>query len=116
MHRAIRPPNEKPSITLSDVQDAILSEHFFTAAQGDSQTLMDAALKSGAIDAAAARPVPQDLERLTFCVLILQGGHLVSGQSHCLNLEDSDAEVGKECARNDAIRKVWPLLAFTKKL
>jgi hypothetical protein len=43
----------------------------------------------------------------TICVLTLDNGILISGDSACLNPEDFDAEVGKLIARQEAITKLW---------
>ena len=49
---------------------------------------------------------------LTRCVLTLQNGFTVTGESACASAENFDAEIGKRVAREDAKRKIWPLLGY----
>lgn len=113
MSRETRPP--KLTLTLDDVQAMIEREYFFTATQGVAQAQMDAALEVDDLEAIVCEPIPSDLGRLTVCVLVLKGGHLVTGESMCLNLEDFDAQIGIDEARKVALEKVWALLAFDKR-
>lgn len=48
---------------------------------------------------------------LTLCILILQNGFTVVGQSACVDPELYDREVGENIARENAKSKIWPLLA-----
>lgn len=88
-----------PRITPADVDASITSEHYFTAAQ---------AVSGGDTMADAAHP----LNLLTFCVLVLRNGFTVSGESACASPENLDAEIGQKIARENAVRKVWPLLGY----
>jgi hypothetical protein len=61
------------------------------------------------------RPATTDLEPLnllTFCVLVLNNGFTVTGESACASPENFDADIGRRVARQNAINKVWPLLGF----
>lgn len=73
----------------------------------------------------APRLTPQDIEiavageeyavfsgRLTVCVLTLQNGFLVTGESSCVSAENFDAELGKKIARDNAKNKVWELEGY----
>lgn len=55
-----------------------------------------------------ARP----LHLLTFCVLVLRNGFTVTGESACASPENFDADIGRRIARENAERKIWPLLGF----
>lgn len=73
----------------------------------------------------APRLTPQDIERavageeyavfsgrLTVCVLTLQNGFLVTGESSCVSIENFDAELGRKIARDNAKRKVRELEGY----
>ena len=55
------------------------------------------------------------LSLLTFCVLVLQNGFTVTGESACASPENFDADVGRKIARANAINKVWPLMGYALK-
>lgn len=86
-----------PRITPNDIESAIAAEHYFTAAQ---------AL------AALNHPVHVGLNLLTFCVIVLQNGFTVTGESACASPENFDAELGRKIARSNAIDKIWPLMGY----
>lgn len=87
------------TVTAQQVEDAIASEHYFTAAEG----------------AVAANPglVPSDsLRVLTFCVLVLDNGYTVHGYSACASPANFDPALGRVLAREKAVVKIWPLLGY----
>lgn len=96
-----------PRITPNDVEANIKSEHYFTAEQGAAMAQME---MMG--DPACQ---PDSLNLLTFCVLILQNGFTVSGESACASPENFDAEIGRKIARKNAVDKVWPLMGYQLK-
>ena len=104
-----------PRITPQDIEDAIHSEHFFTADRGVlGNASHDAA---GRADVGKLRPVvevliPQPLHLLTFCVLVLRNGFTVTGESACASPENFNAEIGRKIARQNAVQKIWPLMGF----
>lgn len=49
---------------------------------------------------------------LTVCRLTLQNGFIVVGESACASPENFNAEVGQRVSRDDAKRKIWPLLGY----
>ncbi len=53
-----------PRVTLNDIEANIISQHFFTAAQGDAKAQEDAAFHGGAINGAQLRPIPDPLRLL----------------------------------------------------
>ena len=98
-------------ITPDDIEANIVSEHYFTAADG----------RRGALDndTYVGREKPQEgnndlkpLELLTFCVLVLNNGFTVTGESACASPENFDAEIGRKIARQNAEQKVWPLMGY----
>lgn len=50
--------------------------------------------------------------RTTVCLLTLDNGYTVRGESSCVDKANYDREVGEQWAFKDAFRKVWPLLGF----
>lgn len=49
---------------------------------------------------------------LTLCVLTLQNGFKVVGQSACLNPANFDAAIGEQIANQKALDKVWELEGY----
>lgn len=92
-----------PRVTPNDMDANISSEHYFTAAQGVAG--------SGAL----VMSDDDELRCLTFCVLVLQNGFTVTGESACASPENFDAEIGRKIARQNAIAKVWPLMGYELK-
>src|SRR5574337_850081 len=88
-----------PRVTKADIEAEIVSEHYFTAHQGDAKAVEDAAFSGGALNAAASRATPDALRLLTFCVLILRNGFTVTGESACVSPENFNAEIGRKIAR-----------------
>lgn len=93
--------NVAPRVTPQDVEDAIESEHYFTAAEG-----MAGARGYDPAD------VKEPLRLLTFCVLVLHNGFTVTGESACASPENFRPEIGQRVARANAVQKIWPLLGF----
>ena len=89
-----------PRVTAMQVENAIANEDYFTAAQG-------------VIGARGTVQFSSPLLLLTFCVLTLRNGFMVTGESACASPENFDAEIGKRLARQNAVIKVWPLLGFS---
>lgn len=96
-----------PRVTPADIEDNIVSEHYFTARDGRRGALHEETYPDNA-DLA-----PLDL--LTFCVLVLQNGFTVTGESACASPENFDAEIGRRIARENAVQKIWPLMGYALK-
>lgn len=93
-----------PRVTPKDIEGAIASEHYFTAAQG-------AIANGGSLSSSQG----VTLGLLTFCVLVLQNGFTVTGESACASPANFDAELGRKIARDNAKNKLWPLLGYELK-
>ena len=93
-----------PRITPADIEANIVSEHYFTAAEGIAGR-----------EVAPIHPAPQSLHLLTFCVLVLRNDFTVVGESACASPENFNAEIGRQIARQNAVQKIWPLLGFALK-
>jgi len=100
-----------PRITPADIEAAIVSEHYFTAADG--------VVGTAAEDGHTLGPHPDaaivSLQLLTFCVLVLKNGFTVTGESACASPENFNAEIGRKIARQKAVEKIWPLEGYLLK-
>ena len=92
-----------PRITPAAIEANIVSEHYFTAADGH------AGANEHTLDA------DHPLNLLTFCVLVLRNGFTVTGESACASPENFDAEIGRKVARAQAVSKIWPLMGYELK-
>lgn len=100
-----------PRVTPTDIQANIRAEFYFTAADGAGANIV--AGKDIGIVAGYKYPGPLDL--LTFCVLVLQNGYTVTGESACASPENFDADIGRKIARENAVQKIWPLMGYQLK-
>ncbi len=98
-----------PRITPADIQAAIASAHYFTAGDGYAGAAALTIEEGGMI------AVPEQLDLLTFCVLILRNGFTVTGGSACASPENFDAEIGRKIARQNAEQKIWLLEGYLLK-
>lgn len=93
-----------PRVTPEDIEANIKSEHYFTALDGVEGA-------NGEWNTGDA----YSLGHLTFCVLVLQNGFTVTGESACASPENFDAEIGRKIARQNAIHEVWQLMGYALK-
>ena len=108
LEREIQAKADKaPRVTPAALKDEIVSEHYFTAADG---VIGQQAIKT--IEDAWDIEAPAPLHLLTFCVLVLRNGFTVVGHSACASPENFNAEIGRRIARENAEREIWPLLGF----
>ena len=102
-----------PRITPDDIDAAISSEQYFTAADGclgDWQYRRDI---NGVEASGVMQAVPESLHLLTFCVL--RNGFTVTGESACASPENFNAEIGRKIARENAKQKIWALEGYLLK-
>ena len=108
LEREIQAKADKgPRVTPAALKDEIVSEHYFTAADG---VIGQQAIKT--IEDAWDIEAPAPLHLLTFCVLVLRNGFTVVGHSACASPANFNAEIGRRIARENAEREIWPLLGF----
>lgn len=108
-----------PRVTPADIEANIVSEYYFTGADGvigaaapkQTSDSGNYVLASVEYDLTAA----PELGLLTFCVLTLRNGFTVTGESACASPENFDAEVGQKIARANAVNKIWPLEGYLLK-
>lgn len=55
---------------------------------------------------------PTTHPHLTLCVLVLENGYSLVGQSAPADLANFDPDAGMKFARDDALRKLWPLEGY----
>lgn len=58
---------------------------------------------------------PLPLQTLTFCVLTLENGFTVTGESACASPENFNEEIGKKIAYENAREKIWLLEGYLLK-
>lgn len=100
-----------PRIRPADIEDNIVSERYFTAAEG----VMGAYRGGGDTHPHGGSPSFGEhlsLGLLTFCVLVLRNGFTVTGESACASPANFNAEIGRKIARENAVAKVWPLMGY----
>ena len=93
--------SEPRTITPSDIEGYVKSEHYFNAHDAVSLN------KDGERIA-----VPEELTLLTFCVIVLKNGFTLTGISACADPRKYNEEIGKKLARADALNKAWPLMGY----
>lgn len=89
-----------PRVTPAIIERTINEEYYFTAAD---------ALKGTPGEASPS------CRLLTICVLVLQNGFTVTGESACASPANFDAELGRKIARQHAVEKIWPLEGYLLK-
>lgn len=97
-----------PRITPDHIQATIKSAHYFTAKEGYF-------MHASSADELAGIGRDHPLSLLTFCVLVLQNGFTVTGESACASPENFDAEIGRKIARQNAEQKIWALEGYALK-
>ena len=108
-----------PRITPADIEANIASEHYFTAGEGVIGAFVAGEFGAHGGDTVAVRrdiaspeALKPSLNLLTFCVLVLRNGHSVTGEAHCQDPAKFSAQAGRDAARADAIRKLWPMVVY----
>lgn len=96
-----------PRLTPADIDECIVSEHYFTAFDGAI-----AAMAALDVDPRQAMRLPVALHVLTFCVLVLRNGFTVTGESACASPKNFDAEIGRKIAKTNAREKIWLLEGY----
>jgi len=98
--------DKAPRITPDHIEAVIVAENYFTAAQG----------VQGATPVGLRTTVPHpSLKLLTLCVLVLENGFTVTGESACASPENFNVDIGRRIARENAVEKVWLLEGYRLK-
>ena len=53
-----------------------------------------------------------NLKRLTLCVVVMENGFMLTGESACVSADNYDEIVGKRIAFENATNKMWALLGY----
>ena len=53
--------------------------------------------------------------QLTVCVLTLENGFNVTGESACVSPENFNKEIGQKIAKDNAVNKIWSLEGYLLK-
>ena len=111
-----------PRVTPADIKVNIDREYYFNAANGVDGFNIATVRASEVHASIKLKPMSDDpdlmstelgpLQLLTFCVLVLQNGFTVTGESACASPENFDAEIGRKIARENAVAKIWPLMGY----
>jgi len=56
-----------------------------------------------------------DDTQLTVCVLTLENGFNVTGESACVSPENFNKEIGEKIAKDNAVNKIWALEGYLLK-
>lgn len=86
-------------VTPADIEANIIAQHSFTAAEASQASTPQ-------------QPVHESMRLLTFCVLVLRNGFIVTGESACASPENFDAEIGRKIARQNAVQKIRALMGY----
>lgn len=101
-------------VALADIEAAIVGEFHGTA--HDFAHGAAVAMPGKAYTTAPDVEVPLVLRRLknlSLCILVLRNGFVVIGKSAPADPANFDAALGRQFAREDAIRQLWPLMGFS---
>lgn len=83
-------------VSLQDIKDNIAGEYFVT----------------GAVALGEGIPIIPVLETLTICILVTKNGFVVIGKAAPADATNFNAELGRNFAREDAMRQLWPLMGY----
>lgn len=98
--------DKAPRITPDIIQSKIVECHYINAGE---------AARAHWPDPSAADAIHSNLNLLTICVLVLENGFTVTGESACASPENFNEEIGRKIAYENAIDKVWLLEGYLLK-
>lgn len=92
-----------PRITPEDIDRSIIDTIYFTAENGYQGGNLAEGYPAGSY---------ASLGLLTFCVLRLRNGFMVTGESACASPENYNKELGQKIAYDNARSKIWALEGY----
>lgn len=104
-----------PRLTPDHIDSVIQSVHFFTAGDGYAGALASSEEFNSLPEGERFINPPQQLDLLTFCVIVLKNGFTVTGESACASPENFNAEIGQKIAYENARNKIWQLEGYLLK-
>ena len=104
-----------PRLTPDYIDSVIQCVHYFTAGDGYAGALASSEEFNSLPEVERFINPPQQLDLLTFCVIVLKNGFTVTGESACASPDNFDAEIGKKIAYQNAREKIWELEGYLLK-
>lgn len=104
-----------PRLTPDHIDSVIQSVHYFTAGDGYAGALVFSEEFNSLPEGERFINPPQQLDLLTFCVIVLKNGFTVTGESACASPENFNAEIGQKVAYENARNKIWQLEGYLLK-
>ena len=104
-----------PRLTPDYIDSVIQSVHYFTAGDGYAGALAFSEEFNSLPEGERFITPPQQLDLLTFCVIVLKNGFTVTGESACASHENFNAEIGENIAFENARNKIWLLEGYLLK-
>lgn len=104
-----------PRVTKAHIESLIVSANYFTAGDGYAGALSVSEEFNALPDDQKIIQPPEQLDLLTFCVIILKNGFTVTGESACASPENFDPEIGRKIAYDNAFNKIWLLEGYLLK-
>ena len=99
----------KNRVTIDDLADQIVSEHYFTAYEGCAQAI----LNGRAMEDGEALDIPESFKHVTICTILTRNGtKLVGVNEGPVCAHNFNAEEGRRTAREKAIEQLWPMLGY----
>lgn len=94
---------ETPRLTPKELEDKIVAVRWLHGSEYSPDRFAD------------GHENDKSTDLLTLCIITLQNGYTVTGQSACISREIYDVEKGKEIAYKDAFGKIWALEGYLLK-
>lgn len=104
-----------PRLTPGLIDSKIVLEMYFTGAGIINAQTLSHHLGLVRVQHHEGDELHKPMETLTFCVLVLENGFTVTGESACASPENFDAEIGRKIAFENARNKIWPLEGYLLK-
>lgn len=87
-------PGPGPKVASAEVENEIVNEYYRNAGS------------------AVKAPEGSPLYNVTLCFLQLRNGFVIVGKSACVVAANFNEDIGRQLAREDAVKQVWPFLGF----
>ena len=106
-----------PRITPEAIEKKIISKTFINGLKSKDEVNQVGMKKddSGEFKPVFENQVDASLSCLTICILVLENGFTVTGESACASPENFDREVGENVAYQNAFNKIWSLEGYLLK-
>lgn len=104
-----------PRLTPGYIDSKIALEMYFTGAGIINAQTLSHHLGLVRVQHHDGEELHKPMETLTFCVLVLENGFTVTGESACASPENFDAEIGRKIAFENARNKIWQLEGYLLK-